>query len=209
MHELGPYSIAAAQPVRKQFSIIQDHAGCHHRRIVPYLSIRPPLAKLPDEIGGLTHHRAHRIVHFGISREEPNSQRHLREPDRLEIGGEKQSRRSQHIVLIGNRGIHGGVRDLQLDATPSENLVVKERSQHSQMQHAFGQPQVIPPSPVGIVPVSPHFRSTLRTSMHVGAQGIEGQARSIAGAHAAIACQPRLAGNTRNRVVEYGCEERS
>ena len=97
----------------------------------------------------------------------------LQQPDRLEIGAEKQPRGPKHVIDVRIRRVPLDVTIENRRREPSVFVAFPHRRQGRRVHRTFGEPELVPIDPEAILEFARVSRSAVRTPMLVRLERIE------------------------------------
>ncbi len=205
-HQVRDRARRALDRATGQLRVLEPDRDRQERRVVPGLPVGEALVELTDEVRRLVGERAHaflqrRIEHAGVP-EHARGGEVVGHPDGLQVRREEQAAGSQHVVAIGILGIARGVCREDAGSGLGRIRAVGHHPDRRELGRPFRQPEMLPARPRAIVPGSRVLPATRRTTMRVGAPGIELERRAVVGTDPAVRGQLRLERGRVERTLE-------
>ena len=192
----------------RQLLVAEPRGDGGERRGVPGLPVGEPLVEVADErrrlVGEVIHALGALLGKEPRLLEQERRREVRRQPERLEVGGEEEVRRAQHVVAIRKGRVQLLVRLEQVERPGGEAGVVAlvHRRQQRQIRRALGEPEVLRPGPVAVMALPGKLLAAPAAGVALGAPGVEAERGAVVGADAAVPGEQRLDPRHRRRLLE-------
>ena len=192
--QMGDESCVTLNGALRQLFVLKPDRDRRERRVIPRLAIGETFIVVADQrgslFGDLIHAARRRVVELTARAQQRGGGDVVAGPNRLEIGGEEEPARPQHVIAVRVTPIRARVRVQDVARARGRGAVtlfmLSQRRDGREVGSALGQPEVLEPGPTPVVALAGPRFAAAGAAMLGRTPGIERQRDTVVGTEAAV-----------------------